>query len=277
VLVRVVDRAASTPRRLPCGVRLHILSDLHLELTPFTPPPVDADVVILAGDLRPGTGGLDWAAGRWPDRPVVFVPGNHEYYGHTYPALDRKLEERATALGTQLHVLCDRAVVVDGIRFLGTTLWTDFALAGDAAVSMAAAQAQMSDFTRIRVAPGDGSARPTDTIAWHQRSLRWLRAALQEPHGGPTVVVTHHAPSRRSLNPLYADPMAAAYATHLDALVEESGAPLWIHGHTHHCVDYRLGRTRVVANQRGYPDEPVGGFDPGLVLDLADLGASVDR
>jgi Icc-related predicted phosphoesterase len=91
------------------------------------------------------------------------------------------------------------------------------------------------------------------------------------------VVVTHHAPSQRSLNPLYSDPMAAAYATHLDALVEESGVPLWIHGHTHHCVDYRLGRTRVVANQRGYPDEPVGGFDPGLVLDLADPGAPVGR
>jgi Icc-related predicted phosphoesterase len=250
-------------------VRLHLLSDLHLEFAPFTPPSVDADVVILSGDLSPGTRGLDWAAEHWPDRPVVLVPGNHEYYGHTYPALDRKLAERASALGPMLHVLTDRSVVIAGVRVLGATLWTDFALFGEPAVSMAAARTQLSDFTRIRVEPGYGKARPEHTIAWHQRSLRWLRAALQAPHDGPTVVVTHHAPSRRSLNPLYADPVAAAYASHLDALVEASGAALWVHGHTHHCVDYRVGGTRVVSNQRGYPGESVNGFDPGLVLDVA--------
>ena len=257
-------------RRLPCDVRLHILSDLHLESAPFTPPPVDADVVILAGDLHPGMQGLDWAVDHWPDRPVVFVPGNHECYGHAYPALVRELERRAAALGPRLHLLSDRAAAIAGVRILGTTLWTDFALLGDPPVSMAAAQTQMSDFTLIRVEPGDGSARPADMIRWHQRSVRWLRAALQEPHDGPTVVVTHHAPSRRSLNPLYGDPVAAAYASQLDALVEASAVPLWVHGHTHHCVDYRLGSTRVVSNQRGYPGEPVGGFDPGLVLDLAE-------
>jgi UDP-2,3-diacylglucosamine pyrophosphatase LpxH len=252
-------------------VRLHILSDLHLESAPFTPPALDADVVVLAGDLHPGIQGLDWAAGHWPDRPVVFVPGNHECYGHSYPALVRELELRASALGPHLHVLSDRALVIDGVRILGATLWTDFALLGDPERSMAAARSQMSDFTLIRVGTGDGTARPADMVRWHQQSLRWLRTTLQTPHDGPTVVVTHHAPSQRSLNPLYADPVAAAYASHLDALLSESGVPLWIHGHTHHCVDYRLGSTRVVANQRGYPDEPVGGFDPGLVLDLADL------
>jgi hypothetical protein len=247
-------------------VRLHVLSDLHLEFAPFAPPPVDADVVVLAGDTHPGLRSVRWAAEHWPDRPVLLVPGNHEFYGHTYPALVRKLEAEAETRGPHLHVLSDRAVVIGGVRFLGATLWTDFALLADPAAGMAAAQVQMTDFRRIRVEPRYGKARPTDTVLWHRRSVRWLRETLAGPHDGPTVVVTHHAPSGHSVNPLYADPAAAAYASHLDELVAESGATLWVHGHTHYCVDYPLGGTRVLSNQRGYPDEPVGGFAPDLVV-----------
>jgi predicted phosphodiesterase len=250
-------------------VRLHVLSDLHLERAPFAPPTIDADVVVLAGDLHPGVRGVAWAAERWPDRPVVLVPGNHEFYGHAYPTLVRELEARAAAGGAPVHVLSDRAVTIGRTRFLGATLWTDFALRGEPAVGMAVAREQMSDFRRIRAAPRDGPARPADTVAWHRRSVGWLREALLASHDGPTVVVTHHAPSGRSVNPLYTDPAAAAYASHLDALVAASGAALWVHGHTHHCVDYAIGATRVLSNQRGYPGEPVGAFDPALVADVA--------
>jgi hypothetical protein len=249
-------------------VRLHVLSDLHLEFAPFDPPAVAADVVVLAGDTAPGVRGLEWAAARWPDRPLVIVPGNHEFYGHAYPALVRTLVAQAASLGSRVHVLCDTAVVLGGVRFLGTTLWTDFHLFGDPAEGMAAAQLHMSDFQVIRVEPWYRRARPADTVAWHARSLRWLRQALGTPHDGPTVVVTHHAPSRRSLNPLYTDPVASAYASDLEAVVAGSGARLWIHGHTHHCVDYALGATRVLSNQRGYPGEAVGGFDPALVVEV---------
>ena len=249
-------------------MRIHFLSDLHLEFAPFEPPAVAADVVVLAGDSHPGLRGLEWAAAAWPDRPVLYLLGNHELYGHAYPRLVRKLETCAASLGTHVHVLSDRAVVLGGVRFLGATLWTDFALLGDPARSMAAAREQMSDFKRVRVEPTFRRCRPADTVLWHRRSVAWLRAQLAEPSPGPTVVVTHHAPSARSLNPLYTDPVAAAYASRLDDLVAASGARYWLHGHTHHCVDYRLGGTRVVSNQRGYPDEPVGGFRPGLVLEV---------
>lgn len=249
-------------------MRLHVLSDLHLEFAPFEPPPVSADVVVIAGDLHPGLRGLEWAADRWPNCPVLFVAGNHEFYGHAYPRLIRRLEERAAALRPDLHVLSDRSITLAGVRFLGATLWTDFELLGDAARSGAAASEQMTDFKRVRVEPTFSRCRPQDTVRWHRRSVAWLRAALAEPAAGRTVVVTHHAPSARSLNPLYTDPVAAAYASHLDEFVAGSGARYWIHGHTHHCVDYALGDTRVVSNQRGYPSESVGGFDPGLVLDV---------
>jgi hypothetical protein len=198
----------------------------------------------------------------------VYVPGNHEFYGHAHPALLHELQVEAARLGPHRHVLADGAVTLDGVRLLGTTLWTDFALLGDPAAAMALAQARMGDFTRIRVAPTDATARPADTVAWHRHSRDWLRAALAAPHDGPTVVVTHHAPSRRSVNPLYDDPQAAAYASTLDDLVAASGAALWVHGHTHHGVDYRVGATRVLSNQRGYPGERVAGFDPALVVEV---------
>lgn len=249
-------------------MRLHVLSDLHLEFAPFPAPAVDADVVVLAGDTHPGMRGVEWATATWPGRPVLYLLGNHELYGHAYPRLVPKLEERAAALGGRVHVLAERSIAIDGVRFLGTTLWTDFQLLGTPEVSMAAAHEQMTDFKRIRVEPSFRRCRPADTVMWHQRARRWLEAELRAPHSGPTVVLTHHAPSARSLNPLYQDPVAAAYASPLDALVEESGAALWIHGHTHHCVDYGLGGTRVVSNQRGYPDEAVNGFAPALVCEL---------
>lgn len=249
-------------------MRLHVLSDLHLEFAAFDPPPVDADVIVLAGDLSPGLGGLAWAAERWPEHAVVYVPGNHEFYGHAYPRLVRKLEERAATFGARVHVLSDRAAVVGGVRFLGATLWTDFALLGTPDVSAAAAREQMTDFRRIRVEPEFRRCRPADTTLWHGRSLRWLAERCAEGAGTPTVIVTHHAPSARSVNPLYTDPVTAAYASNLDDVVARSGARLWVHGHTHHCVDYVVGATRVLSNQRGYPGEAVGGFDPGLVVDV---------
>ena len=269
-------------------MRLHVLSDLHLEGAPFEPPAVDADVVVVAGDLHPGVRGVEWAAERWPDRPVVYVPGNHEFYGHAHPRLVRVLRERAAQLaeetGASIHVLCDAAVEIGGTRFLGTTLWTDFELLGTPRESAAAARLLMTDFRSVLVEPppfrndrrrpAPRPCLPSDMIEWHRGSLRWLTARLAEgdddeaPGAARTVVVTHHAPSARSLNPHYADAGGAAYASRLDDLVAASGAALWVHGHTHHCVDYAIGDTRVVSNQRGYAGEAVPGFDPGLVIAL---------
>lgn len=274
-------------------MRLHILSDLHLEGSPFEPAAVDADVVVVAGDLHPGVRSVEWAAERWPDRPVVLVPGNHEFYGHAHPRLVRLLRERAAQLGDEtgaaIHVLSDAAVEIGGVRFLGATLWTDFELLGTPRDSASEARQRMTDFRSVLVEPppfrndrrppAPRACLPSDMVEWHRGSLRWLAARLADDgwHDGEadaataaarTVVVTHHAPSARSLNPRYADAAAAAYASRLDDLVAASGAALWVHGHTHHCVDYVLGRTRVVSNQRGYPAEEVAGFDPALVVAL---------
>jgi predicted phosphodiesterase len=253
-------------------LRLHILSDLHLEFGPFPYESPDADVIVLAGDIALQANGLAWAAGARAGRPVVYVPGNHEYYGASIPRLTEKLKAAGRAYG--IHVLDREVVEIQGLPFLGTTLWTDFELFGDRAAGMAAAQNAVTDYRRIRVSPSFRRLRPLDTAGMHLGSRRWLQREIAAGTTRHAIIVTHHAPSRLSLSSQeLSDPLSSSDASNLDHLVQESGAALWVHGHTHHCVDYSIGTTRVVSNQRGYADEPVAGFHPGFVLDV--VGGSV--
>jgi Icc-related predicted phosphoesterase len=248
-------------------MRLWIISDLHLEFGPLTLPEVQADVVVLAGDVHVGTKGLDWCRKQFPEMPVIYVPGNHEYYGAAIPKLTEKLRQEAA--GSQVFILDDEGLEIGGVTFLGTTLWTDFRLQGDPLVSSREADAVMNDYRRIRVSPSYRRLRPADTLARHQKSRRWLMLQLAERAPGPVVVVTHHAPSALSYgNHQSLDLVSAAFASRLDDLVVRSRAALWVHGHIHQAADYCLGDTRVLCNPRGYPDEPVFGFDPALVVEI---------
>ncbi len=127
----------------------------------------------------------------------------------------------------------------------------------------------MRDYRKIRIDPQYRKLMPSDTLGWHRASGRWLEKQLAEPFDGKTVIVSHHAPSPRSIQPEFArDELSAAYASNLESLIESSGAALWIHGHTHFNVDYIVGQTRVMTNQRGYVDEPSANFNPKLVLEI---------
>jgi predicted phosphodiesterase len=247
-------------------MKIHLLSDLHTEFAPFDPPETDADVVVLAGDIAKATKGIERAKGWFPDRPVLYVAGNHEYYGESIPRLNHKLTAAADAAG--VHFMENREVVIGGVRFLGCTLWTDFELFGERQHSMAAAQAMMNDFRLIRVDPDYRRFRPMDAGATHRRSLNWLMERLDATFDGTTVIVTHHAPSLRSVNPEFdSHPATPAYASDLEWLLDGRAA-LWLHGHTHMGLDYEIGGTRVIANQRGYPDAPAPGFDPARVIEV---------
>lgn len=206
-------------------MELHILSDLHLEFAPLDPPETDADMVILAGDIHTGLKGVAWAREKFPNNPVVYVPGNHEYYGEALPKHTAKLREAAA--GSHVHVLENDSLIIDNIVFLGCTLWTDFELLGDPRVSGSAATERMSDYKRIRVSPQYRRLRSIDTVGLHHVSLRWLRAGLEKHRGEKSVIVTHHAPSRKSLPARHLESIyAAAYASDLDSVVEQSGAML---------------------------------------------------
>ncbi len=259
------DRSAG-----PSRVRLNILSDLHLGLGDLALPETDADAVILAGDIaRPGQA-IAWAR-RFP-RPVVYVPGNHEFYGSDLPATVASL--RSLAAGSRIHVLDRQGCVLCGLRFLGVTLWTDFMLEGDGAPrarAMAMAAERLRDFSRIDSAENPGTPfTPEESARVFRGQLDWLAQKLSKPCECPTVVVTHHAPSRRSVHPRFADaPLNAAFASDVERLMGGGRVALWVHGHMHDSFDYGVRGTRVVCNPRGYAGiEENPAFDPRLVVEV---------
>lgn len=249
-------------------MRLRVWSDLHLEFAPFAPPPcAGIDVLVLAGDIDVKGRGIAFA--RRFDCPVIYVPGNHEYYGGASPRLTEKL--KAAAAGTNIHVLDCDSVVIAGTRFLGASLWTDWRGDGsvDPQLAMEHARARMSDYSRIRVSPAFGRLRPSDTLKWHARARSWLTAQIEQPHEGPTVVVTHHAPTLRGCRPEDATtPFLGAYASDLEAMMG-ARVDAWIFGHTHLAFDEVVNGTRVISNPRGYSGDFVDGFRADHVLDLA--------
>jgi predicted phosphodiesterase len=248
-------------------MRLHVFSDLHLEFGFVSIPTTDADVVVIAGDLHLGREGRKWIRANFPNQPVIYVLGNHEFYRHSLPELKEALVRETE--GTNIRVLENESVVVDGFKFLGCTLWTDFALRGNAQEAMQAAEAIMSDYSIIQNSQKNRLLRAKDTAKIHNESRAWLKQEIQHSDRGKTIIVTHHAPSSRSEATYHHDsPLAPAFASDLEPIIEASGIPLWIHGHTHHNVDYKIGRTQVLTNQRGYPDQLCPGFNPDRVIEV---------
>jgi hypothetical protein len=241
-------------------MRLQIYSDLHLERIPHwepTPAP-GADVLVLAGDIGSyQTGSLltepDFGltrfspirdAGHW--KQVLFVPGNHEYDGFDLHATRARLQALCATLG--IIWLDERVEVIDGVRFLGTTLWSDFDAIGPRDKAYRAANHYLRKNTcQIGGAPMLAEAMRTRSL----ECQHWLRQALAEHFDGPTVVVTHFAPTLRSADPRYGlSPGTAGFCNALDDLVAQ--AELWIHGHLHCPVDHLVHGCRVVANPLGY-------------------------
>jgi Icc-related predicted phosphoesterase len=244
-------------------MKLEIYSDLHLEFAPFHPIRTDADVVILAGDIHTKDRGIEWARKTFADRPVVYVLGNHEYYRGAYPKHLGTI--RSAAQGSNVHVLENDSVTIDGVTFLGATLWTDFRLMGDPVLAGIAAAESMTDYRAIRMSDeGYRKLRPRDSARIHQESLEWLMGERERLRliGEKFVVVTHHAPSHQSIPHRYlGHSLNSAYASDLDRFVAESGASAWIHGHIHDANQYSIGTTSVISNPRGYPGEGTGFVD----------------
>lgn len=269
--------------------RLWIFSDLHAEQSLWTLPATTAgiDVIVAAGDVHsPATRSIEKLAEIAGGRPVIFVPGNHEWYAtRSHFGIDRETSRaRATAHDLGVHLLMDDEVEVAGVRFLGTTLWTDFAIHGTPEASMGWAARGLNDFRFIHPVEDGARLTPQDTVEWHRTSRTWLADRLATPSTLPTVVVTHHLPHPRSIAPQYqGDALTPAFASDLSDLVEGGGATLWVHGHTHVGCDYLAGGTRVVCNPKGYGPVTIGGrienahFDPSLVVEVRPHSRPADR
>lgn len=279
--------------------RIHLLSDIHLETGPYViPPELDYDVLVAAGDIGPVEQAIEWLASL--GKPVVYVLGNHEYWGREYS--DVLAVAKAAAAGSQVHVLEKGSVVIQGVRFLGATLWTDYGSWHPDLVRKASWQ--MRDYSQITAhqwfgvkanqvwfkryclsagfaldfileATSQGMFHPAIAYQLHQRALVWLTRALRNRFAGPTVVVTHHAPTFESLRAFgirehllqpenwghREDSLVrvAAYASRLDNVLKHHSdvIDLWVHGHLHSGIDVLTQGVRVVCNPRGYAEKPL--------------------
>jgi hypothetical protein len=154
--------------------------------------------------------------------PVLYVPGNHEYDGLDVDATHARLRSTCERLG--IHWLERERWVLQGVRLLGTTLWSDFeALVprGPSATPEQQALARGKAFRaanhHLRQAGALRGGQPWLAESVREQALAcqaWLRAALAEPFDGPTVVITHFAPSLRSSDARYGlTPGTAGFAT----------------------------------------------------------------
>jgi predicted phosphodiesterase len=231
-------------------MKLHIISDLHTEHEGFEIPKVNADALILAGDIvnADNIGKIDEMVSHI-NIPVMMVAGNHEYYGGEMEEVNRQLDESSVIfLENERHV-------IDEVRFLGCTLWTDYLLNGVAKeyASMSAHEDCLNDFRYIKYGKKPLDAYRVREI--NRASKDFLRHELMKPFNGQTVVITHMLPSRKSIHPAFEDShlMNASFASDLERYMGPH-VDLWVHGHTHSSFDYKLGETRVICNPRGYPD-----------------------
>ncbi len=262
-------------------MKIQLASDLHLELLEkkfpragIIEPVPGADLLVLAGDIHNGIKAVEHF-GDWPV-PVMYVAGNHEFYDLSWD--QTRVDLRAACAGTSIRYLDNDALELGGVRFMGTTLWTDFLLRGFSQKQwMRQVEDGLNDYVLIRRQHGNLRAR--HTLEDHEYSRRWLEHELEKPFAGKTVVITHHGPHPLSIHPRYVgNRLNAGFVSDLTPLLFKTD--LWLHGHVHDSFDFEVGGCRVVANPAGYTlnrrvvtegtefELENGHFDPRLVLDM---------
>jgi len=248
-------------------MKIQLLSDLHVEFEHYTYQPTDCDVVVLAGDIHTKAQGVKWAMENITDKPVLYILGNHEFYKKTYPKLFH--EARELAAGSNVQILENEVATIDGVNFLGCTLWTDFKLFGDPMIAGYHCQQAMNDYKKIKKLPGYSKIRSLDVARIHEASKKWLATELKARTGQKNVVITHHAPSVRSVPVEYKEDLTtAAYASDLESFISEHKPVAWFHGHMHTNSNYMQGCCRVACNPRGYSAHENPEFSSVMTVDV---------
>lgn len=258
-------------------MKFRLMSDLHLEfednILDYNPVPLQEDmetVLILAGDIAVGIDALpfiDAMAKRFYH--VIYVLGNHEYYHNEVNKLRKKWAN--ADLPENVTFLDDAVTVIDGVRIVGGTLWTDFD--GEDWFAMNRAKDGMNDFYCVKIKEGTKETGyrkrrwlPMDAVRAHKETLFTITETVRVPHDGPTIVVTHHLPHPLCVDKEFANhPLNPAYMTNLDMHIEEYDIDVWCHGHTHHSIDAEVHGTRILCNPRGYTPHDI---NPGYIEDF---------
>jgi Icc-related predicted phosphoesterase len=267
-------------------MKIRIISDIHLDYFPnrvnkhnhdHIIPICEDDrdsVLVLSGDLfSPMTyaEGVDFLRGV-SDRfkRIYVVPGNHDFYHMCVFEGDQKWRGIMKELEPYVKYLNNNYEVFEDVIFIGTTLWTNFNN-GNKDI-MHHAMYGISDYRYIY--KGKELIKPYDILDIHMKSVKFLdQRAFTEPTHLKKVVITHHAPSFKSVHPKYKkSELNHCFASDLDWLVEKMNPQLWIHGHTHTSFDYNIGKTRVICNPYGYKrvdgDLENPEFDPNFVVEI---------
>lgn len=248
-------------------MKVALCSDIHLE---FGDLPIEntenADVLLLAGDICVAAGfALGFArTGKDPERyhkffkqcseqfrDVVYIMGNHEHYNGDYCTSYQVLKDQLDQY-SNIHFLEKEFKIINGVMFIGATLWTDFN--NQDSYTMGVCERRMNDYRVIKNSLKDRSLIALDTLYDHQQALEKI-TDFYNAHDIPVVMVGHHAPSQMSVKPMYERDyeINGAYRSNLEKfIVDKPRIKLWVHGHTHSEFDYMVGTTRVVANPRGY-------------------------
>lgn len=260
-------------------MKINIISDLHLEFSNYYHKvPADTKVCVIAGDAGVGLAGVEWA--KWvndnTDIAVIYIAGNHEFYrSHIMSETYDKLRDRANELNGKnnggFYFLQNETVEINGVRFIGATLWTDYKFVGNQAASMAKSKFYMNDYRTI-YRDQQNLITSDDILEEFNKSYNYIDQVLSDEFNGPTVVITHHGVSEQSIHPAYKNKGGNEYfVSDLTDMIYNYQPELWIHGHTHANVDYMIGKTRVITNPRGYVvrnniENPF--FQPDLVVDV---------
>jgi len=265
-------------------VKIQIASDLHLEFGHNVHiPNAGADVLVLAGDIclakafknkERNINNLgyytffDEVCANFKD--VIYIMGNHEHYKGTFNK-SADILRNALAEYKNLHFLDNESATIDGIKFVGSTLWTNTDIQNP--VTTNRLRFAMNDFNVIKYCDAKGNYRkfsPQDAYIEHKLSRIYLEDILAGAgvKDIPCVVITHHAPSWKSIHERFADDkeLNTLYASDLEHMMTDN-VKLWIHGHTHNAFDYKIGETRVVCNPFGYPNER-SLVDPVLIAEI---------
>jgi Icc-related predicted phosphoesterase len=254
-------------------MRVALYSDLHLEFkslfTISTAILDDIDLLLLVGDIHTKTNAIKWIRDQTQQVPVLYVLGNHEYYGESHPHLVDKI--RDLTAGTNIHLLENNTYAHGDFLFYGGTMWTDFNLFHNPDIAKTAVQAYLSDYNYIR--KSDDNYRritPDDIQQINRQYMSGLLNFMSFSGDKRKIVLSHHAPTIHSTEDWYKDDLCTAgYINDLENFITFSGIELWCHGHCHKTSDYMVGQTRIVANPYGYWQTDCNiNFNSSMVIEL---------
>lgn len=237
------------------------LGESYLEVLPVP----KADVLVLAGDLATDHLIIHKALGYLSKKvkDIIYVPGNHEHVDKNMLESRKSLIQACDIPG--VHLLDDGFVDIDGVRFIGSTLWSDCGCPSNQQLI------QEKIFKYWPIGFNDGFFTSADATRMHHGMLDYIRFQLSEARQRDltSVVVSHHAPSKNSVHARFlSSNLNEAFYTDLDDFIELQGPRYWIHGHMHDSSQYVIGDTRVICNPQGSYNYGNALYNPGLVLNI---------